>query len=73
MLNETSYKKISDEEAHAWARSQMAKAPVTVHKEQKKQYEDPNLTLKPDLGKTLKKDLKETHNHTGVWEQRRGE
>lgn len=72
MANTTSQKRASREEALQWAIKQMEKDPITAHKIQKKEFHDPNLTLKPNMEKTLKKQVQKKYHHTGKWEQRRG-
>ena len=73
IINSTSYKTISEEEAQAFAATQMSKMAITTHKPVKNEVPDPNLTLKPNLEKTLVKNVSTVYHHSGKWEQRRGE
>lgn len=73
ITNSTSYKKISEEEAKNWAATQMSKMEITNHKPVQRELVDPNLTLRPNLEKTLVKNVTTLYHHSGKWEQRRGE
>jgi hypothetical protein len=73
MANTTSKNKITNQDARDFAVKTMSKMPITTHKPVTQEFADPNLTLKPDMKKTLVKDIVSSYKHTGVWEKRRGE